>query len=123
MSDVYSFGVVFLEIITGRRAIDTTRPPDQHNLVLWAGPRFKNKRRFAEMADPMLQGDYPTKGLHQALAIAAMCLQEDATMRPAISDVVTALDYLTVAGGGAADDEQGPDPDEQQQQTDDDAQA
>ncbi|PAN11089.1 hypothetical protein PAHAL_2G140900 [Panicum hallii] len=125
MSDVYSFGVVFLEIITGRRAIDTTRPPDQHNLVLWAGPRFKNKRRFAEMADPMLQGDYPTKGLHQALAIAAMCLQEDATMRPGISDVVTALDYLTVAGGGTTDiddDDQGPDPDEQQQ-TDDDAQA
>ncbi|WVZ63684.1 hypothetical protein U9M48_013297 [Paspalum notatum var. saurae] len=118
MSDVYSFGVVFLEIITGRRAIDTARPPDQHNLVLWAGPRFKDKRRFAEMADPLLQGAYPTKGLYQALAIAAMCLQEDATMRPAISDVVTALEYLTVAGGGA-DDEPGPSPDQQQQQTDD----
>ncbi|KAF8675210.1 hypothetical protein HU200_047877 [Digitaria exilis] len=129
MSDVYSFGVVFLEIITGRRAIDTARPPDQHNLVLWAGPRFKDKRRFAEMADPLLQGAYPTKGLYQALAIAAMCLQEDATMRPAISDVVTALEYLTVAGGGAADDEPASDtdlaPDDQQQKTDDndDAQA
>ncbi|KAF8753241.1 hypothetical protein HU200_011692 [Digitaria exilis] len=124
MSDVYSFGVVFLEIITGRRAIDTGRPPDQHNLVLWAGPRFKDKRRFAEMADPLLQGAYPTKGLYQALAIAAMCLQEDATMRPAISDVVTALEYLTVAGGGAADDEPASDtdlaPDDQQQKTDDD---
>ncbi|CAN6223320.1 unnamed protein product [Urochloa humidicola] len=126
MSDVYSFGVVFLEIITGRRAIDTARPPDQHNLVLWAGPRFKDKRRFAEMADLMLQGDYPTKGLHQALAIAAMCLQEDATMRPGMSDVVTALDYLTVAGGGGAgDDESGDtDPnDDEPKQTDDDARA
>lgn len=116
MSDVYSFGVVFLEIITGSRAIDTTRPPDKHNLVLWAGPRFKDKRRFAEMADPLLQGAYPTKGLYQALAIAAMCLQEDATMRPVISDVVTALEYLTVAGGGAADEEPAPDPKQQQQQ-------
>ncbi|GJN40506.1 hypothetical protein PR202_gb29727 [Eleusine coracana subsp. coracana] len=123
MSDVYSFGVVFLEIITGRRAIDTARPQDQHNLVLWAGPRFKDKRRFAEMADPLLQGNYPTKGLYQALAIAAMCLQEDATMRPAISDVVTALEYLTVAGGGTADDEPAPNPTQppkQQRQTDDD---
>lgn len=34
-SDVYSFGVVFLEIITGRRAIDTTRPTDEQNLVTW----------------------------------------------------------------------------------------
>uniref|UniRef100_A0A0A9AEM1 non-specific serine/threonine protein kinase n=1 Tax=Arundo donax TaxID=35708 RepID=A0A0A9AEM1_ARUDO len=108
MSDVYSFGVVFLEIITGRRAIDTARPPDQHNLVHWAGPRFKDKRRFAEMADPLLQGAYPTKGLYQALAIAAMCLQDDATMRPAISDVVTALEYLTVAGGGGAADDDNP---------------
>jgi serine/threonine protein kinase len=123
MSDVYSFGVVFLEIVTGRRAIDTTREPDQHNLVLWAGPRFKEKRRFAEMADPLLQGGYPTKGLHQALAIAAMCLQEDATMRPAISDVVTALEYLVVAGGGAAGDEEAPDSNEQQQTDDDAAQA
>ncbi|PWZ12537.1 putative serine/threonine-protein kinase PBL23 [Zea mays] len=121
MSDVYSFGVVFLEIITGSRAIDTTRPPEKHNLVLWAAPRFKDKRRFAEMADPLLKGAYPTKGLYQALAIAAMCLQEDATMRPAISDVVTALDYLTVAGGGggaAANEPPAPNPNQQQQQTD-----
>lgn len=35
MSDVYSFGVVFLEIITGRRAIDTSRPSNEQNLVHW----------------------------------------------------------------------------------------
>lgn len=34
-SDVYSFGVVFLEIITGRRAIDNTRPPEEQNLISW----------------------------------------------------------------------------------------
>jgi serine/threonine protein kinase len=95
MSDVYSFGVVLLEIITGRRVLDVSRPPDEQNLVAWAVPRFKNKRRFREMADPLLRDQYPTKGLYQALAIAAMCLQEDATMRPAITDVVTALEYLT----------------------------
>uniref|UniRef100_A0A453GXN7 non-specific serine/threonine protein kinase n=1 Tax=Aegilops tauschii subsp. strangulata TaxID=200361 RepID=A0A453GXN7_AEGTS len=95
MSDVYSFGVVFLEIITGRRVIDTSRPRDEHNLVQWAAPRFKSKKRFREMADPLLRGAYPTKGLYQALAISAMCLQEDATMRPSIADVVMALDYLT----------------------------
>uniref|UniRef100_J3N0E0 Protein kinase domain-containing protein n=2 Tax=Oryza brachyantha TaxID=4533 RepID=J3N0E0_ORYBR len=118
-SDVYSFGVVFLEIITGRRAIDMGRPADEQNLVQWAAPRFKDKKRFAEMADPLLRGAYPTKGLYQALAIAAMCLQEDATMRPAISDVVTALEYLTVAG---ASSEGAPRPQKllQQPQEDDD---
>ena len=34
-SDVYSFGVVLLELITGRRAIDTTRPIEEQNLVAW----------------------------------------------------------------------------------------
>lgn len=34
-SDVYSFGVVLLELITGRRAIDTTRPTGEQNLVSW----------------------------------------------------------------------------------------
>ena len=34
-SDVYSFGVVLLELITGRRAIDTTKPIEEQNLVAW----------------------------------------------------------------------------------------
>lgn len=34
-SDVYSFGVVLLELITGRRAVDTTKPNDEQNLVAW----------------------------------------------------------------------------------------
>lgn len=46
------------------------------------------------MVDPLLQGQYPIRGLYQALAIAAMCVQEQPNMRPIISDVVTALNYL-----------------------------
>ena len=34
-SDVYSFGVILLELITGRRAVDTTKPNDEQNLVSW----------------------------------------------------------------------------------------
>jgi serine/threonine-protein kinase PBS1 len=34
-SDVYSFGVVFLELITGRKAIDSTQPHGEQNLVAW----------------------------------------------------------------------------------------
>ncbi|KAL0414687.1 UNVERIFIED_CONTAM: Serine/threonine-protein kinase PBL27 [Sesamum radiatum] len=93
-SDVYSFGVVFLEIITGRKAIDNTRGAGEHNLVAWARPLFKDRRKFPKMADPLLQGRYPMRGLYQALAVAAMCLQEQAATRPLIGDVVTALTYL-----------------------------
>ncbi|XP_077240532.1 serine/threonine-protein kinase PBL27-like [Tasmannia lanceolata] len=93
-SDVYSFGVVFLELITGRKAIDNNRAAGEHNLVAWARPLFKDRRKFPKMADPLLQGRYPMRGLYQALAVAAMCLQEQATTRPLIGDVVTALSYL-----------------------------
>jgi serine/threonine protein kinase len=34
-SDVYSFGVVLLEIITGRKAIDSSRSTGEQNLVAW----------------------------------------------------------------------------------------
>ncbi|KAG8067859.1 hypothetical protein GUJ93_ZPchr0005g15535 [Zizania palustris] len=94
-SDVYSFGVVFLELITGRKAIDSTKPHGEQNLVAWARPLFKDRRKFPKMADPLLQGHFPMRGLYQALAVAAMCLQEQATIRPFIRDVVTALSYLS----------------------------
>ncbi|XP_055801495.1 probable serine/threonine-protein kinase PBL23 [Solanum dulcamara] len=94
-SDVYSFGVVFLEIITGRRVIDNSLPSEEQNLVVWATPLFRDKTKFHLMADPSMGGDYPMKALYQALAIAAMCLQEEASTRPLMSDVVTALEFLS----------------------------
>ncbi|XP_042403313.1 probable serine/threonine-protein kinase PBL26 [Zingiber officinale] len=94
-SDVYSFGVVMLELITGRRAIDTAKPTDEQNLVAWAMPLLKDQKRFPELVDPLLQGDYPAKGLGQAAAVAAMCLQEEPSVRPLMTDVVVALSFLT----------------------------
>ncbi|XP_068645405.1 probable serine/threonine-protein kinase PBL7 isoform X2 [Aristolochia californica] len=73
--DIFSFGVVLLEIITGRKA----------------QPLFKDPRKFEQMADPMLQGQYPKRGLRHALIVTAMCLRKQPAERPAIADVVTAL--------------------------------
>ncbi|XP_062207112.1 probable serine/threonine-protein kinase PBL23 isoform X2 [Phragmites australis] len=94
MSDIYSFGVVLLELVTGRRAIDTARPSEEQVLVQWAAPLLRDKKRFVRLADPLLGKRYPVKGLYQALAVASMCLQEDAGSRPVISDVVAALSFL-----------------------------
>ena len=63
-------------------------------ICLQAKSLFKNRKRFCEMVDPLLEGQYPIRGLYQALAIAAMCVQEQPSMRPETTDVVTALDYL-----------------------------
>ena len=34
-SDVYSFGVVLLELITGRKPVDTSQPLGEESLVEW----------------------------------------------------------------------------------------
>lgn len=74
------------------------------NWFLQATPLFKDKRKFKLIADPLLKDKYPLKGLYQALAIASMCLQEEANTRPLISDVVTALDYLSMENYGEIDE-------------------
>ncbi|TXG67767.1 hypothetical protein EZV62_009042 [Acer yangbiense] len=84
------------------------RCPNTDYLVTSATPLFKDRRKFTLMADPLLQGNYPLKALYQALAVAAMCLQEEASTRPLMSDVVTALEFLATnnmeEGGGGEDD-------------------
>ncbi|KAJ1698461.1 hypothetical protein LUZ63_006973 [Rhynchospora breviuscula] len=96
MSDIYSFGVVMLELITGRKAVDTTRPTREQVLVQWATPLFKDKKNFTKMVDPLLEGEFPLKSLYQAVAIAALCLSEEPTSRPVISDVVSALEFIAI---------------------------
>ncbi|KFK37693.1 hypothetical protein AALP_AA3G016400 [Arabis alpina] len=96
-SDVYSFGVVLLELITGRRALDTTRPNDEQNLVSWAQPIFRDPKRYPDMADPALEKRFSERGLNQAVAIASMCVQEEAAARPLISDVMIALSFLSMS--------------------------
>ncbi|XP_019417399.1 PREDICTED: probable serine/threonine-protein kinase PBL7 [Lupinus angustifolius] len=93
-SDIYSFGVVLLELITGRRAIDGSRRPGEQNLVSWSRPFFSDRRKFTQMVDPLLGGNFPVRCLHQAIAITAMCLQEQPKVRPLIADIVVALEYL-----------------------------
>lgn len=99
-SDVYSFGVVLLELITGRHAVD-----EEGSLVGWAAPLLAGERHD-ELLDPRLQQGEAVNGreLKQAVAVAAMCLQEEDALRPNMSDVVMALSFLT--GAGEDDDKQ-----------------
>lgn len=62
--------------------------------MVQARPLFNDRKKFAKLADPRLQGKFPIRGLYQALAVASMCIQEQAAARPLIGDVVTALSYL-----------------------------
>ncbi|KAL6864729.1 hypothetical protein ACP4OV_015880 [Aristida adscensionis] len=99
-TDVYSFGVFLLELITGRRAVDTSRPASDQILVNWAKPVLRDRKRYHELVDPLLRGEYPEKDLSQAVGVAAMCLQEEASVRPYMSDAVVALGFLAEVPAG-----------------------
>ncbi|KAK8592899.1 hypothetical protein V6N13_043476 [Hibiscus sabdariffa] len=93
-SDIYSFGVVLLEMLTGRRSMDKTRPNGEHNLVEWARPYLAERRRFYRLVDPCLGGQFSIKGAQTAFQLAAHCLSRDPKGRPLMSEVVEILKPL-----------------------------
>lgn len=93
-ADVYSFGVVLLELLTGRRALDKSKPGIEQNLVDWAKPHLRDKRRLYRVMDTKLGGQYPKKGAHAIANLALQCICNDAKMRPQMSEVLEELEQL-----------------------------
>ncbi|XP_023742762.1 protein STRUBBELIG-RECEPTOR FAMILY 8 [Lactuca sativa] len=90
-SDVYSFGVVMLEILTGRKPLDSSRARSEQSLVRWATPQLHDIDSLAKMVDPTLNGMYPAKSLSRFADIIALCVQPEPEFRPPMSEVVQAL--------------------------------
>ncbi|GAB4830816.1 Protein STRUBBELIG-REPTOR FAMILY 8 [Ancistrocladus abbreviatus] len=90
-SDVYSFGVVMLELLTGRKPLDSSRSRAEQSLVRWATPQLHDIDALAKMVDPALNGMYPAKSLSRLADIIALCVQPEPEFRPPMSEVVQAL--------------------------------
>ncbi|XP_057538789.1 serine/threonine-protein kinase RIPK-like [Amaranthus tricolor] len=93
-SDVYSFGVVLLELLTGRRSMDKTRPQREQNLAEWARPQLQSQRRLPRLMDPRLEGQYSEDGAQKAALLAYQCLSHRPKSRPKMSVVVKSLEPL-----------------------------
>ncbi|KAL0914885.1 hypothetical protein M5K25_015272 [Dendrobium thyrsiflorum] len=93
-SDVYSFGVVLLELLTGQKSIDKTRPGKEQSLVDWARPRLNDKKKLLQIVDPNLEGQYSMKAVQKACSLAYYCLSQNPKARPLMSDVVETLEPL-----------------------------
>lgn len=93
-SDVYSFGVVLLEILSGKQAIDKNRPHREQNLVNWAKPYLCSKRKFIEVLDARIEGQYPLGAALKAANLANQCLSLDPKFRPNMDAVVRILEQL-----------------------------
>ncbi|CAK9861486.1 unnamed protein product, partial [Sphagnum jensenii] len=90
-SDVYSFGVVLLELLTGRKPLDSTRKRAEQSLVRWATPQLHDIDALTKMVDPALKGIYPAKSLSRFADIIALCVQPEPEFRPPMSEVVQTL--------------------------------
>uniref|UniRef100_A0A0E0LNE6 Protein kinase domain-containing protein n=1 Tax=Oryza punctata TaxID=4537 RepID=A0A0E0LNE6_ORYPU len=90
-SDVYSFGVVMLELLTGRKPFDRSRPRSEQSLVRWATPQLHDIDALDRMVDPALQGLYPSKSLSRFADAIALCVQSEPEFRPPMSEVVQLL--------------------------------
>lgn len=97
-SDVYSFGVVLLELITGRKPVDSSQPIGDESLVGWARPlitKALETEDFDNLVDPRLENNYVKIQMFRLTEAAAACVRHSALKRPKMSQVVRALDSIS----------------------------
>ncbi|ONI31247.1 hypothetical protein PRUPE_1G301200 [Prunus persica] len=99
-SDVYSYGVVLLELITGRKPVDTSQPMGDESLVEWARPLLSyalDNEEFEGVVDPRLGKNYVESEMFRMIEIAAACVRHSSAKRPRMGQVVRAFDSLAVS--------------------------
>ncbi|KAK9113632.1 hypothetical protein Syun_020429 [Stephania yunnanensis] len=88
-SDVYSFGVVVLEVVCGKRPIDTWS--EDEPLLIDRVRDLYEERRLSEGADERIAGEYKVEEMEIVMKLGLACCHPDPSHRPTMKDVVAVL--------------------------------
>uniref|UniRef100_J3KVU6 non-specific serine/threonine protein kinase n=2 Tax=Oryza brachyantha TaxID=4533 RepID=J3KVU6_ORYBR len=91
-ADVYSFGIVVMEIISGRRNVDSSRSEESVHLITLLQEKVKSDQ-LVDLIDKH-SSDMQAHGQEviQMMKLAMWCLQIDCKRRPQMSEVVRVLE-------------------------------
>ncbi|KAK4602957.1 hypothetical protein RGQ29_011803 [Quercus rubra] len=91
-TDVYSFGVVLLEVLCGRKAVNTKLGQEQLHLASWARKCIGNGTIY-EIIDPYLKGKIAPECFKVYVEIAENCVRDQGIQRPTMNDVMEKLEF------------------------------
>ncbi|KAK1360107.1 Receptor protein kinase [Heracleum sosnowskyi] len=88
--DVYSFGILVLELASGKKPLEKLSSTMKRTITDWALP-LACERKFSELADPKLNGNYVEEELKRIVFVALICAHNRPEKRPNMLEVVELL--------------------------------
>ncbi|XP_068658663.1 probable serine/threonine-protein kinase PBL23 isoform X1 [Aristolochia californica] len=90
-TDVYAFGVVLLELLTGRKPIETRGAAGEENLVAWAKPLMQQEAMETLMDPHLTRATHNVSQVNRVIQAASSCLASEESRRPSIVQVLSGL--------------------------------